>query len=309
MSTPDHPDWWRPVGGANAQDSTLERRSTIWNDPAPIPPEVPPLPLTGVKDRAKFFPRGCRGKIEEVQVYGMRTAEGTLDVSLSPHPCIGPLYTITITPGATWNWYGTVFRQMWNYDSLFLWISRCDADVSWGRDQILPFDAHSTPDAGATWQVRTWRLYIRVVYDCETPGDVPVSGIVNNIPIPNQSSRYEQESKLIPMTDLTEVIRIDGAGYVDLFVADVLASANSHSTFVQVNCDGVIAFRHTFTWMNGQGFNDDTQPMSLPTYGDNALCVMMITKMFEFRREFVLYCQNFVAAQTVDVRVYPNLMR
>ena len=213
MSTRDHPDWWRPVGGANAQDSTLERRSRIWNDGDPDAPAAPPVVNTGVTYRGKFFTRGCRGKLDRIQVYCMRTAAGTLDLSFSPHPCIGPLYTVTVTPGAAWNWYQAFFLQMWNYDGLFIWVSRCDADVSWGYDEVAPFDTHYSTDVGVTWTTLNTRIFIRVIYSGETPGDVPVSGCVNNIPIPNLTQRIEVAFSVnVPHNTLTRITGMDGAG-------------------------------------------------------------------------------------------------
>ena len=305
----DDIDWGRRTLGPTSYGSVLERRSLIWNDNWVVAPVAPPLNITGTAYYGKFFTRGCRGKIDALSIYCIRTAAGTLDLSFSPHPCLGPLYTVTVTPGAAWAWVVATFYQMWNYDALFVWVSRCDADVSYGFDSVIPYDSHRSTDVGATWTSGNWRLYIRAHMFGETPGDVPVSGIINNIPIPNTSSRLLVENQAIEVMVPLEIIRIDGAGYVDLVVARVNAAANSDHTYVQVECDGNISMDMTFVFLNLYGFNDDTQPLSIPQYAEDGACTMMITKKFEFRRLFRVLCLNNLGAQIVHVHVYPNLMR
>jgi len=309
VSTEDHPDWWNPVGGANSQDSTLERRSTIWNDGDPTPGDAPPISLTGADYYGKFFTRGCRGMISSIQIYCIRTAAGNLDLSFSPHPCLGPLYTVTVTPGAAWAWAAANFRQMWNYDSLFIWVSRCDVDVSWGYDQDTPPDGHRSPDGGATWIHRIDRMYIRVYSRGETPGDVPVSGIINNVPIPNMSSHHVEDNVDVPMGVLTLISEVEGAGYVDLVIMAVIQTASSQVTGFQFHADGVLCWEWSPFDMSNWGMNDDTQPMSLLVYAEDDWCVIMCTKKWEFRRHFEIYALNNFAPVRVYTRMYPNMMR
>ena len=298
------------MGGSNAQDSTLERRSTIWNDGDPIPPAVPPVFCLNIKDRGKFFTRGCRGKIHRLYVYCMRAAAGTMDLSFSPHPCLGPLYTVTVTPGAAWAWANAGFFQMWNYDSLFIWVSRCDADVSWGYDLLQPRDGHRTTDSGETWFREAWRPFIRAEYDGETPGDVPVSGIINNIPIPNSSSSFAFVNAVIVMgPGGVDLAVIPGAGFVDLLVVYLNPVAFSHLTEIIVECDGVIAFNQPLSALSTLFLNDDTQPISLLTYVADGEIALMLTKKWEFRRLFRLRGVNIFGNQTVTGFVCPNLMR
>jgi len=213
LSTKDHPDWWRPVGGQNSQDSTLERRSMVWNDNEIETPTVPPHTHIGIDDRGKFFPRGMRGKIEEIQLYCTGNGAATVDLVLTPHPGLGPFYTLVLTPAAGWAWQGVALEEMWNYDSLFIWIRDCDGAITWGGDGELPFDGHTSPDGGATWASVQHRPFIRVVYSGETPGDVPVSGTINTIEVPSTASRAETEAAVnVPHAVQTEVVEIEGAG-------------------------------------------------------------------------------------------------
>lgn len=297
------------MGGQNSQDSILERRSLVWNDNGVIAPAAPPSNYTEIVLKGKFYPRGCRGMIEQVAIYCVRTAAGTLTLRLSPHPVLGPLYQVTITPGAAWAWVTADLELMWNYDSLFIWVYTCDADVSWGYDAVQPFDGHWSQDAGATWEDMAIRPFIRVVYTGETPGDVPVSGIINNIPIPAQSSFSEVDSVPVPQNVETIIVTVEGAGYCDYVEFYLSAAASSHMTTVYIYCDGVFAgawnlFRmNTYTWSN-------VHPMvSLLAYAVNGVCAVTIQKRFEFRRSFEVRAENTLGPQTVAAEVFPTLIR
>lgn len=182
---PDQPDYSVPSLGPISKESRLEWRSLMWNDGDIEDGETPEHFLTGSPLRGKFFPRGCRGKIERIEIYCMATAGGTLELSISPHPGMGQTYTVTITPGVAWAWQSVDLRQFWNYDSLFIWLSACEWDASYAYDEVAPHDAHRTLVTPVEWWRQNRRYFIRVVYDAETAGDVPVSGTINNIEIPS----------------------------------------------------------------------------------------------------------------------------
>jgi len=197
MSTRDHPDWWRPMGGQNSQDSTLERRSLIWNDNDVEAPDAPPASHTGIYYKGKFFPRGCRGKIEEIQIYSIRAAAGQIWLWVTPFPGLGPIHELTLTPGLAWGWHGVAVEEMWNYDSMYIFITGCSPSVSWGYDEEQPHDGHES----VTWTPPISdvanRPFFRVVYTAETPGDVPVSGIVNVIEIPSVATRITEALSIL----------------------------------------------------------------------------------------------------------------
>ena len=175
------------MGGQNSQDSILERRSRLWNDGDTVTPDAPPGFDTGTEWFGKFFPRGARGLISELSIYARAAAAGSITLHIAPHLGTGPLFMYTFAPGAAWDWVTVLPRIWWNYDSLFIWIHSCDIDVDWAWDQVQPYDMHHSPDLGYHWIPYDYRPYIRVVYAGETPGDVPVSGIVNTVAIPNAS--------------------------------------------------------------------------------------------------------------------------
>ena len=325
MSTRDHPDWWRPVGGSNSQDSTLERRSLIWNDNDVITPAAPPIFLTGLTYRGKFFTRGCRGKIDWLGIYCRRAAAGTLDLSFSPHPCLGPLYTVTTTPGAAWAWVFVPFHEMWNYDSLFVWLSRCDADVSYGYDAELPYDWHQSADGGATWGEVDRRLYIRAVYTGETPGDVPVSGTINTIEIPSTASTMASYTgRVVPSNAVEMICEAEGAG--TMFEARLVLETSAAPTAgpappavwyqLRLIADGFLCSNTN---------NRDLTQSCVATSGRSSKgefyqcavqdpawdCTVLIVRLpLKFRRSLALHAVHTTGVNVlVDGRIYANLIR
>ena len=325
MSTRDHPDWWRPVGGSNAQDSTLERRSLIWNDGDPTPPDAPPAFLTGLTYRGKFFTRGCRGMIDWIGIYCRRAAAGTLLLHFSPHPGLGPLYAVLVTPGAAWGWAAANFRQMWNYDSLFIWITWCPLDVSWGADEVQPFDAHESLDSGITWIPQDQRPYIRVVYAGETPGDVPVSGIVNTIKIPANGAEVASTDNVnVPSAADTLVAIYEGAGIllqatILIQDADLILPTNPWTGVyyeIRIEADGNAAFAasnrdltQSAVAATGRSSVGDFLLELTPASG-LAWLIMNLRVPIEFRRYVQLrFYHTAGAVLTADGRVYATVMR
>jgi len=302
-------DYATPVLGPNAKEMRTERRSTTSNDNGIVNGVVPALSRLAASYRGKYYPRGCRGMVEQLQIYCIRTAAGTLNLSFSPHPGIGPLYTVTVTPGAAWAWVPVDFEQMWNYDSLFIWVSACSADVSWGYDAVLPYDGHQSTDTGATWLSVDSRPFIRAVYTGESAGDVPISGIVNNIPIPNVGSVTDIEGGAITAGVITDIGEVEGAGYVDLVYVRVNANANSEQTRVSIFCDDNLAFRLTFFGLFGMGASPLSPRISLALYDENGICAMSIQKRFEFRTLFKVQAFNGADDQVIYSTTYANLLR
>jgi len=325
LSTRDHPDWWRPVGGSNAQDSTLERRSLVWNDSDIQNGTVPDDFYTEVADKGKFFTRGCRGMLEQLEIYCIRTGAGALRLRYSPHPCIGPINEVAITPGAAWAWVAADIEEMWNYDSLFIWVHACSDDVSWAYDAELPYDGHETEDNEATWQDLAIRPFIRVVYTGETPGDVPVSGVVNTIEIPSVASTYSSAvAVVVPNAFLTLICTVDGAGEV------IAAAVNLDVSVIPTAgpLPGAVVYRLEI-WVDGRFAwavtnRSLTQSCVAPsgrapdgvfyqcTVADPAwdLTAMSTIITLKFRRSATVYVQQFSGGPAnVTGTLYVNLMR
>jgi len=216
---------------------------------------------------------------------------------------------VTITPGATWAWVPVDIEEMYDYDSLFIWVYTCDADVSWAYDAVLPYDGHESTDLGITWEDMAIRPFIRVVYTGETPGDVPVSGIINTIQLPAVSSEMNLSGKDVPQLTTVEMYEIEGIGHCDLIMAWVRLDPNSHLTRIMVYCDDVQAFNVGFNNLNDRSIPTNSPGIALTVYAVNGFCCMLITHKFEFRRKLEVFARNNFAAVFVSTEVHPTLLR
>jgi hypothetical protein len=232
-------------GGANividklTQGAYTERQTTLINDNGVSPPTAPPYYLTGTVYRGKFFPRGCRGEIRAVSIYCMRTGTGTLTLSMSPRPGMGPIASVTITPGSSWDWAVGWIHAHWNYDSLFIWVSACSSDVSYGYDATAPLDMYRSDDSGATWYWTEFRLFIRVAMASLTVGDLPVSGTVNTIEIPALSSARQARSLSVPAgSEVYDTVQV-AAGELLICIFWVEGTASRDYLIPRIRCDGV----------------------------------------------------------------------
>lgn len=208
------PDYAGTVLGPRVVPATNERRTIILNDSGIVSGVAPPSNRSA-SWYGKFFPRGMRGTIEEIRLYAYRTAAGTVTLNISPQPGLGPTYSTVITPGLAWGWVDAAFNVMWNYDSLYVWIRSCGAAVFWGYDAVKPFDCHLTANMGATFTDVDERPFIRVVMTGETAGDVPVSGTLNVIPLPNRSVEMGFVSNYnLPDGMWTTIMSEEGTGHL-----------------------------------------------------------------------------------------------
>lgn len=242
-------------GGANiiidklTQTAYLERRSTIGNK-GPTPSWGS---QTGDNRRAKFFPRGCRGFIETIDVYCKDDGEagGTITVYLSPHPNMGYVASADVTVGAG---AGPFFRsatlnRMWNYDSLFIFVVCSSADIKYGYDIGEPRDSFASSDAGATWTRENARNWFQAVMLAETVGDLPVSGTINTIEIPNVAGVKQEVLITVPADSTVYDTVQPGSGR--LLVAYFIAwtSGARDNLRPKMLCDGVSILPFAWTFM------------------------------------------------------------
>ena len=232
------------VGGTNividklVQGAHLERRSILANDENKTPPADPSNTVTETGYIGKFFPRGCRGNLDNIHVYCKRTDTGTAVFSFHPYPGAGEIFTVTITPGASYDWVYGYVRKFWNYDSMFINLKSRDADVSIGVDSGSPPDILLSADSGATWYGVNFRLHVRLGLHGETVGDLPISGTVNTIQIPNATTARQYQVLNVPHTsELLDTIQY-GSGELIIAIF-VVENDNSRSCLrPRIYCDG-----------------------------------------------------------------------
>jgi len=284
----DQPDYCLPTLGPISKDSRVEWRSELRNDNDIINGTTPPHNELATSWKGKFFPRGCRGKIERFEIYCLEAFASTITLAFSPEPGMGEIGTVTITPGLDWAWQSANWRQFWNYDSLFIWVKSYTGAPRYAYDTLTLYDAHTSDATIRDWQRENRRYFIRVVYDSETPGDVPVSGTINNVEIKAVSTIRPYALAVLPDNVETTLIQIDGVGeteYLDFFVA---AGGGSELVMMMVYVDEVMVFYWQFAALNARGFMASTPGISLISYAVNGQCVAHLTVKFRFRRNLRL---------------------
>jgi hypothetical protein len=278
-------------GGANividklTQGAYTERQSILENNG-----DTPSMLANNKSDlRGKFFPRGCRGFINYIQIYCDNTdsASHTFTVMLSRAPGMGPIatYTLNVAGGSSAAWRTIPVKRFWDYDSLFIWVS-CDSD-SYGRlgyDGGTPYDYYYSSD-GKTWTFYYSRWWFRVSFTGETVGDLPVSGTINTVVIPNVSSMYESDYVTIPGLSEATILTFSGAGECDTIYFGIGTATDSHKLKLRVYCDGSLAFEASPQSLFDRGFTASTPHISLLIYNANNVCTVLLTKRFTFRRE------------------------
>jgi len=307
----DHPDWWRPVGGSNAVDSVLERRSLIANHGAVALWEVGSLIIA----RGKFFTRGMRGFLEDIEIYcrDPLAAGGTMTVNICPFPESGTLYTanIVVPAGGGAAWRAAAFDLFWNYDSMFIWwYEQLIGDVEYGYDVEQPWDGYWGGPTGIIWVTRDLRYWVRVLMAGQTPGDVPVSGTLNVVPIPNTVSDMDYVTVAINGPDTGDIIGdpawvptapILGMGQVTCLmmtltqIAGVVPAANMEIHVVTDGNDLNFTVAELIAAVSGVINTPTPITMGIITPATNIYQVSFNLK-FPFRLSLQVYVENTAAA-------------
>lgn len=237
---PDQPDYSVPALGPISKESRLSWHSRLSNHGIPyteamrragigfVTEDTKRLrepdwrKVTGDFREGKFFPRGCRGHISAIQVYCRNTilAADTITVYISPMPGMGPTYTATIAVigGSLAAWRPAVFNRMWNYDSLFIFVTTENDLAEWGYDDGAPYDYYVWEPFTYLWRPLNYRLWIRVNFTGETAGDVPVSGTLNVVPLPNVMGVIETAEIELEPAETEDVFTINGSGVLTYLV-------------------------------------------------------------------------------------------
>lgn len=310
MSTKDHPDWWKNVGGSNALASVLERRSVISNN------GVVPMWQAGHEEITwgKFFPRGMRGWLEQIEIYSQcpLAPGGTIVVNLSPYPESGILHTanIVVPAGGGIAWRPALFRLFWNYDSMFIWWYCVQPNVLMAYDLEEPNDAYTGDIDTTAWQPLNQRRWVRVEMTGETPGDVPVSGTLNTVPIPNLVSDMDAATVVINGPDTGDIISspVWGAGFpvlgmgqltcLMMTLTQTLGAVPPGSMEIHIVTDGVDRMFTVAELVAANGGVVNTVSpisMALITPATNVYQVSFTLK-FPFRLSLRVYVENTAAA-------------
>ena len=195
--------------------------------------------------RGKYFPHGARGFIEKIELRCKNT--DTEDHTVTFYLCIAPGYppiwqgSVTIPAGFD-DWLAITPKIWWAYDSILVVAIADSNDVLFMYDTGAPYDAWYF---GTNWSEYTpvnARYWFKITIYGQTTGDIPVSGTVNTIQIPNTAASSGKISYTIKAGE-TQIIKVvEGMGRM-LFLHFV---CNSEYVRVGILADGVEAWTTDF---------------------------------------------------------------
>lgn len=176
------------------------------------------------RQHGKYFPRGCRGFISKVYVYAKDSNGKAIPINLSVNIGTGLVKTVTVTPGSDdADWYSADVNIMWNFDSMFIWSDRTASGATIGYDNLNPEteDAFFSDDDNVTWAKDTGgarRIWFKIDLVAMTIGDLPVTGTMNTIPIPNDASSSDGAATPLTGGDITTIFTVNGSGTISLIL-------------------------------------------------------------------------------------------
>jgi len=249
--------------------------------------------------RGKYFPRGCRGFIHQIEVYcdNQDSIDRKLYIYVAPQPGMAPIISETLYVPASSSpaWRYTAVNKYWNYDSLFIWVlSETSSDPRVGYDEGAPPDYYDSTD-GASWFPASRRLWIRLNMTAQTVGDLPVTGTLNTIEVPVGATGATSGLVSVEPNSSATLLTIDEPGcnlHLQCFT-------NNFSMRFYIECDGVKLRSGSGDYfspadLHAWGYTASTPGVSLLLYNategnDN---VFTVTLPFKWKRKLVISVYN-----------------
>lgn len=260
---------------------------------------------TGVNRAGKFFPRGCRGhlNIVDVRCRDVGAAGGIITVYVAPYIGAGYLYTanIVVPPGGAEAWRTAAFNVMWEYDSLFIWILSSDANMQIAWDITSPGDWWGSANSGVTWTYIARRPHFYAVLFGETVGDIPVSGTLNVIEIPYTTPALVSGTYTTVNGVEQTLATVNGIGKLVHLLMITNPAAESHLYSWRLVVDGATVFIYQPDWIKAVGFTASTPGISLLSYTANGQTSIQVVLPYGFSRSLVLMGQRAAAGANVLV--------
>ncbi|RLI54481.1 MAG: hypothetical protein DRP09_12920 [Candidatus Thorarchaeota archaeon] len=254
-----------------------------------------------------FLIRNARGLIRRLSVYMQNTnttTDKTVTVKIAILPYYPPIYTFTVTVPADSSglidiiraYYGPQKTKPWNYDTMFVWFE-ADSEVRLGDGNIQGYvyfkDEWYTEGSFAA----------EISIACKTKGDIPVSGTVNTIQIPNSSSMVVSEHVTVNPGGSAVLINIEGTGEVSRVYLDC-AGVNQAYVKLKITIDGRVVLDKYLSWIDLFEHSAPAPAAPVESYQwDNTskTYVFAFNYTFKFRKQFKVEIFNEHDADTLSV--------
>jgi len=243
-----------------------------------------------------FLPRGCRAWIYRItsRFKNVSGVDRTVTFAVSIAPNYPPLYKKEITIPASQTDYAanTWYIQMhWQYESMYVTF-KANGDGVYMLGQ-----SNNAGKGGFRDDLTHGNLpFATISFLVKPEGDIPVSGTVNTIQIPNKSSSSSSEETTVPAGTRVTLMNVEGTGVVTW----IFLWSNLNGMQFEIEVDG-----EKLTWL---GY-DHLSPadleyfygaaphegigVNLVRYDDtNLMYTIVITVPIEFKRSFKIYAYN-----------------
>jgi len=251
-----------------------------------------------------FFPRGCRGVINRIEISVKNTTGAGYNVNctISIAPGYPPLITKQIWVPATltsYGWRGQVLNQFWPYESMYVEIS---SPVS----GIYLEGKTSAFGAGGYKNVAPQNIQpgMKLAIMDKKAGEVSISGTVNTINIPNRTTKVTFSGTTSADT-WVELINEAFIGKIKKIVLKTGEWTNVSASKVRITIDDNVVFEDTLVNLAAHGF---AKIKYISKYGsliefNNELAVNQYTKI-------ECYLENFYWLNPeINVTMYYESLR
>jgi hypothetical protein len=184
--------------------------------------------------------------LDDITVNWISPAAVNLPVYLKPTLRSGPVLSLTVTvPAGQDGWVTHSVLENWNYDSCIIILGSVTTDLDIYYDTVSPdFDAYLMSDLLTVSSQQDRRYHLRLEMGALTVGDVPVSGIINNVQIPNVSNMVAPTGDQEVAGGATkEWLDVYGMGTLQWLVLRMYSSASSNqspaNTKLHIYVDGI----------------------------------------------------------------------
>jgi len=261
--------------------------------------------------RGKYFPRGCRGFIHQIEVYcdNQESIDRKLYIYVAPQPGMAPIISTSLTVPASSSpaWRSKAVNKYWNYDSLFIWVlSETNSNPRVGYDEGAPPDYYDSTD-GETWFPANRRLWIRLNMTAQTVGDLPVTGTLNTIEVPNVSTYVESGEVAVPPGEEVTVAEVSGAGRM----INCFFRTDYNGISYRIYIDDVKVWDSSMIWLKDYGLDNAEEKLRLLKYDEtNDIYTLWDTRPFPFTRKLEVRAVNpSTSTVVVEVKFNAELIR
>jgi len=190
----------------------------------------------------KFFPRGCRGFLDTIQIWfeNPNIDDREAYVHVTPYVGGGDIWSGTLVVGAKTALapHPVHPKIFWSFDSMFIWVETPTDGLCLAYDKGEPYDCYEYALEAPPWRPSPLRPWIKVWMNGQTVGDIPVSGTLTTVEVPGlTTTRQEVYLNVPPNSELYDTVQ-RGMGEVLIVIFSVTSDVVLSRLRPRIRIDG-----------------------------------------------------------------------